>query len=120
MDSAPFPRHVFGARHAICLWPGQGFAGRADDLGRWSTIDLDGELRTSLGGVEDGFHGIYPLVMTNIAIENCHRKLIEIVDLPPINSMVIFHSLLYVYQRVILSNHLTWEYIFRFSIIFGL
>ena len=39
--------------------------------------------------------GIYILVMTNIAIENCPF----IVDLP-IHSMVIFHRFLYVYQRV--------------------
>jgi len=42
-----------------------------------------------------GFTGIYPLVMSNIAIENGHR----IVSFP-INSMVIFHSYVNVYQRV--------------------
>ena len=38
----------------------------------------------------------YPLVICYIAIENGP---VEIVDFP-INSMVIFHSFLYVYQRV--------------------
>ena len=38
----------------------------------------------------------YPLVMTNVAIESGP---VEIVDLP-IDSMVIFHSYVNVYQRV--------------------
>ena len=42
-------------------------------------------------------HSIYPLVDVHIAIENGP---VEIVDLPIKNCMVIFHSCLYVYQRV--------------------
>ena len=42
---------------------------------------------------------IYPLVNVYIAIENGHRNS-GFTDLP-INSMVIFHSFLYVYQRVL-------------------
>ena len=42
-----------------------------------------------------GFNGIYPLVMTNVAIENDHRKFVSF----PINSMVmgILHSHVNVY-----------------------
>ena len=45
-------------------------------------------------------HGIYPLVMTNVAIEN---DPVEIVDFP-INSMVIFNSYATNYQRVRFIN----------------
>jgi hypothetical protein len=52
---------------------------------------------------------IYPLVMTNIAMENGAF----IVDLP-INSMVIVHSYVAVYQRVLLgptvNSHLRLTY----------
>ena len=46
-----------------------------------------------------GLNGIYPLVNIQKAIENGP---VEIVDLP-INSMVMFHSFLYVYQHYILQ-----------------
>ena len=43
----------------------------------------------------------YPLVICSIAIEH---GLFEIVDFPLYNSMGIFHSFLYVYQRIIPMN----------------
>ena len=39
---------------------------------------------------------VYPLVMTNVAIEHGHRQFVDL----PINSMVMFHSYVAVYQRV--------------------
>ena len=47
-------------------------------------------------GIPNGIFDAYPLVMTDSLLL---EMAIEIVDLP-INSMVIFHSFLYVYQRV--------------------
>ena len=40
---------------------------------------------------------IYPLVNKQLAIENCHRKFVDL----PSYKMVIFHSYVNVYQRVI-------------------
>ena len=59
---------------------------------------------------------IYPLVMTNIAIENVP---VEIVDLPS-QKIVIFHSYVKVYQRVpfcIIDHSISWvnESLFRVS-----
>ena len=49
----------------------------------------------------------YPLVNVYIAIENGHRNS-GFTDLP-INSMVIFHSFFYVYQRVHMSTSTSVE-----------
>ena len=46
--------------------------------------------------IHAGSQMIYPLVMTNIAIEHGPVKIVDL----PINSMVIFHSYVNVYQRV--------------------
>ena len=46
------------------------------------------------------FFSGYPLVMADIAIENDHLYMVDL----PIDSMVIFHSFLYVYQRVTLDQ----------------
>ena len=45
-----------------------------------------------------GFDGIYPLVMTNIAMDNGHQWTIEMGDLP--RQIVIFHSYVSHCQRV--------------------
>jgi len=46
--------------------------------------------------IHAGSQMIYPLVMTNIAIEHGPVKIVDL----PINSMVIFHSYVNVYQMV--------------------
>ena len=51
-------------------------------------------------GIPNGIFDAYPLVMTDSLLL---KMAIEIVDLP-INSMVIFHSYVNVYQRVIVTN----------------
>ena len=63
------------------------------NLGGWDSSDMIRELCFFSTGflpehyTGDSFHGIYPLVMTNIAMGNG-----PFIDGLPINSMVIFHG----------------------------
>jgi len=52
----------------------------------------------------DSFHGIYPLVMTNIAMGNG-----PFIDGLPINSMVIFHGYVSHNQMVMEINGMSWD-----------